>query len=45
MFDKTKDKIKAATEINIAQPVRNVAMIAIAALIVGIIGIILAVRN
>jgi hypothetical protein len=45
IFEKTRDKIKAATEINIARPVRNIGVIAIIALIIGVIGIILAVRK
>jgi hypothetical protein len=45
MFDKTVQKLKDATDVNVAQPIRNIGMIAIAALIVGIIGIILAVRK
>jgi hypothetical protein len=45
MFDKTVQKLKDATDVNVAQPIRNIGMIAIAALIVGIVGIILAVRK
>jgi hypothetical protein len=45
VFDKTREKIKTATDLNIGQPIRNVGMIAIAALITAIIGIILAVRR
>jgi hypothetical protein len=45
MFDKTRERIKTTMDEKITQPIRNVWLIAIAALITGIIGIILAVRR
>lgn len=45
MFDKTVKKIRDATDVNVAQPIRNIGLIAIAALFTAIIGIILAVRK
>jgi hypothetical protein len=45
LFGKTIQKVKEATDDSIGQPIRNVGLIALAALITAIIGIILAVRR
>jgi hypothetical protein len=45
VFDKTQARIKEAMDVKVAQPIRNIGIIAVAALIVGILGIILAVRR
>ena len=45
LFGKTIQKVKEATDVNIGQPIRNVGLIALAALVTAIIGIILAVRR
>jgi hypothetical protein len=45
MFDKTREKISDAMEVRIAQPVRNIGLIAIAALLTGIVALIIAVRR
>jgi hypothetical protein len=45
LFDKTRQKITSAMDVKVAEPIRNIGLIAIAALIVGIIGVILAVRR
>ena len=45
LFQKTREKITNAMDVKVAEPIRNIGMIAIAALIVALIGVILAVRR
>ena len=45
MFDKTQARVREAMEIKITQPIRNIWLIAVAALITAVIGILIAVRR